>query len=337
MTTAASPTFKGTPLTIDLGTSDSRLVAAKTVISYGDSGLGKSTNLRYAAQWLYEQTGLPLRLIAAEDSSKQIFEGLIRVGVVQPIFLTKSLNPISTLRRLSRGEWPNPDGAWQPWAGGYSGYIVEGLTSVSEQIQEDCRDKGRFLGEQKENSYSEGGETIALAGKFSYNFTQLEALRLIKGFAMIPGIERVFWSAHETKGIEEGSNMQLRGPALVGSAKTGAVAKYCGLLLHFDGYPVTKKVGELSVVETRVRVWYQRHPDSQYPHITYPAKTTIPVEALGQLDKKFPGGFFAPVLAGNTLKPHLGDFLQVEKDILATTTDDLNEWKARVDAGRAKS
>jgi hypothetical protein len=319
-------------------------VAAKTVIAYGDSGLGKSTNFRYAAQWLYELTGLPVRLISAEDSSKQIFEPLIQIGVVEPLFLTKSLNPIPTLRHLSRGEWPvfeHPGDfiqagqiikGWSPWDNSCSGYVIEGLSSIAEQIQEDCREKGRFLGEQKENTYTEGGETITLAGRFSYGFVQLEVIRLLRGFAMIDGIERVFWSAHESKGVEEGSNLQIRGPQLVGSAKTGSVQKYCGLLLHFDGYPTTVKRGELSVIETRVRLWFQRHPDLQFTHISYPAKTTLPVEALARLHEKFPGGYFEPRLEGGKLTPNLADFLAFERSIVSVSTDELAEWKRQVDA-----
>jgi hypothetical protein len=332
----AVTSYQPHPAEVDLGVSDTRLVAAKTVIAYGDSGLGKSTNFRYAAQWLYELTGLPVRLISAEDSSKQIFEPLIQIGVVKPLFLTKSLNPIPTLRRLSRGEWPVFESgvikSWLPWAKSCSGYILEGLSSIAEQIQEDCREKGRFLGEQKENTYQESGETITLAGRFSYGFVQLEVIRLLRGFAMIDGIERVFWSAHESKGVEEGSNLQIRGPQLVGSAKTGSVQKYCGLLLHFDGYPTTVKVGQLSVIETRVRIWYQRHPDMAFTHISYPAKTTVPVEALARLHDKYPGGYFEPLLQGSKLTPNLADFLAFERSIVSVSTDELAVWKRQVDA-----
>lgn len=332
----ATTGYKPHPTEVDLGVSDTRLVAAKTVIAYGDSGLGKSTNFRYAAQWLYELTGLPVRLISAEDSSKQIFEPLIQIGVVQPLFLTKSANPIPTLRRLSRGEWPVFESgvikSWLPWNKSCSGYVLEGLSSIAEQIQEDCREKGRFLGEQKENTYTEGGETITLAGRFSYGFVQLEVIRLLRGFAMVDGIERVFWSAHESKGVEEGSNLQIRGPQLVGSAKTGSVQKYCGLLLHFDGYPTTVKRGELSVIETRVRIWFQRHPDLQFTHISYPSKTTLPVEALARLHEKFPGGYFEPRLEGGKLIPNLADFLAFERSIMSVSTDELAVWKRQVDA-----
>ncbi len=311
---------QGQKINVDLGYSDAELVAAKTLILYGDSGLGKSSQLATAAEWLYEQHRKPIRLVSAEDSSKTIFEPLILAGIVEPLFITKSVNPVSTLRRLSRGEWYVGD-KWQEPDGNYCAYIIEGLQSIAEQLQEDCREKGRFLGEQKESAVMEDGIMVALPGRFSYNFVQLEMLRLIKSFAMIPGIVRVLWSGHETKGVEEGTNTQIRGPALVGTAKTASVQKYCGALLHLDGYSQIMGRGQEATVQIKRRIWFDRHPDPQLPVVQYPAKITLPPVAVPFFRKRFKESYFDSVLTEDgRLTPNLADFLQAEKDAVQEAT-----------------
>jgi hypothetical protein len=326
--------YQAAPLEVPLDKSDAQVVAARTIIGYGDSGLFKSTNARFFAQHIYKKTGKPVRLIAAEDSSKTIFEPLIEVGIVQAVFFTKAQEPLVTLRRLSRGEWPvsGADGkvTWVPLKPGeIGGYIGEGLTSMSEQLLEYCREKHLYLREQKNDAFEIGGEKFATASQTAFGFVQSEMLRAIKSFGMLP-VDRVLWTAHETKGQEEDTKAAIRGPALVGTAMTPRLQKYCGVLLHFDGYPVEEKGKDgLKITRTKVRVWYQRHPDAQYPNISYPAKITLPVEMLAQLEKEYPGGFFEPTTLGG-----LDKFLESEARLTDTATDELRKWKAEVDAQR---
>ena len=53
----------GQPLELEIQPTDTQRVAARTLVVYGDSGLGKSTNLMFAAKWLYAQHGKPVRLV----------------------------------------------------------------------------------------------------------------------------------------------------------------------------------------------------------------------------------------------------------------------------------
>lgn len=72
-TTSVAPApFKGQNLEVDFGISDIRQVSAKTIIGYGDSALGKSRNARYFAQWMYEKTGLPARLISEDQEIRDV-------------------------------------------------------------------------------------------------------------------------------------------------------------------------------------------------------------------------------------------------------------------------
>jgi hypothetical protein len=334
MTTVAIPpvsTYAAKPLDIDLGISQELLSAAKTLILYGNSGLGKSTNLKFAAKHYYAKSGKKVRLVAVEDSSKVIFEPLIRAGIVEAVFLTKSQNPLVTWRKLARGEWPVFDDKgsvkeWQPvekWAGTVSAYLIEGGTSGSEQLLESIRDGHFMMREQKSDAFEIGGEKFAAASQSAYGLVQMEMIKHLKAFGALP-IERALWSFHEVKGVDEDNKEPIKGPGLVGSAKTDAVQKYCGALLHIDGVADAKGV----IIP---RIFFKRHKDTKFATISYPAKTTIPIEQLTALDKLYPGGFFDPTVNGG-----LDKFLEVEEKLVKESALDEAKWKAEIDAKFSK-
>lgn len=315
------------PKALDLGLGDYKQIKARTVLLYGDSGLGKSTNARFFAQWMYEKTGLKVRLIAFEDSSKMIFQPLIDLGIVEAVFLTKVTAPLVVMRRLSRGEWPilSGTGSVKSWTalkpGEVSAYIIEGLTSGSEAELEQLREEHRMLREQAKDAFEVGGEKFAPSSQTAFGFVQQEMLQALKGFGMLP-VERVLWTAHECTGADEDTKEPIRGPGLVGKAATDKVRKYCGMLLHMDG--VVQKDKTL-----KPRIFYRKHPDPKFTHISYPAKTTVPVEKLSDLEKACPGGYFDP---GTEYGTGLGKFLATVDSLVSEFTNtDLSRWKEKVD------
>lgn len=303
--------YKAQPLNINLGPTDASDAMGRTAILYGDSTAGKSTQLAAAAEYLASKHGKPVRLISAEDSSKTVFLPLIMGGLVDALFISKIPEPVSSLRKLARGEWVK-DGQWTPPdRGSACAYIIEGLSSIAELIQEDNREHSRFLGEQKANSHVENGEVMSLPGQFSYYFTQLEMMRLLKSFAMIPGLDRVLWSAHEANGVEEGTGQQLRGPATVGKKRIDEVKKYCGLLLHLD---------TLADKGKRIhRLHFVTHPDPKLPTIMSPAKMTLPLAAqsrFNQLIGAQAGGYVDTTVNDGVLVNSLADVLRIEDQVM---------------------
>lgn len=324
--------------------------AARTIILYADSGLGKSTNAVEFAKLAYEITRKPVRLISAEVSSAIPFDPLIKIGVVQPFWFLNLKNPLPAIRRLSRGDWPVQEKGqwvWKPWDGSAGAYINEGLTSLSESLLEDGRDKQRMTAEQKEKAFTEedGGEKFLFAksSMSNYDFVQAEMLRNLKAFGGLP-IWRILWTAHELKGEDEDTKMAIRGPGLVGKAKTGAIQKYCSMLIHLEGYSEAVGFAEgkekLSFVRTKRRAWFVPHPDVLFEKITYPAKVTIPIDNVGLLHKQYPHGYFEPIAHYNAdgtldhLENSVADFIRFEQKLLQGAVDKATAWKAATDAGK---
>lgn len=318
--------------------------SAKVILLYGESGLYKTTNAMFAAKWLYEQYGLPIRVVTAEASSSKIFEPLVAVDAAQFFYIGAAKNPLPTLRHFIAGDVPK-DGKWAK-SEPCGGYIFEGLSTFSEMVMEDLRTKQRQIGQDVVGKFEEGCtcgakprpdgtadhapgcavEKFANAAQSHYNFVQGEMLRNLKASAGLPA-PYVIWTAHEAASEDMDTRAPIRGPALVGKKKVNEVQKYVSALLHAEGYSTQTKKDGLTYTEQIVRVWFQRHPDLKYANIEYPAKTTLPADRIPDLLKAFPGGFFQPGLAGG-----LDKFLATEKALSQASTNTLAEWKAKIDA-----
>lgn len=308
------------------GTSTEQLVLAKTAIIYGDSATTKTTQGTFFAKYYYAKTGRPVRLISAEDSSKILFESLIRAGIVDAVYMTKVEEPLPFLRRLSQGLWPVAKGNAVEWVstGKPSAYFIEGLTSLSESLADNIKEKGRMPGEQKNVNFVVDGMNFNKLSLQGYGFVQDEMLRNVMAFASIPGIERVLWSSHEVKS-EDSDKQAIRGPALIGVKKTADIQKYCGILIHADAYPKGGNEKD-KAQETEIRLWYKRHTDRLYPLIQYPAKVTVPPTQVKQFEARFPNGYIVPSLTSG-----IEQIFEEEEKLLGKLTEDDMNWKKEID------
>src|ERR1700750_3062448 len=71
----------------DLAPADDQAIKGRLIMDYGDSGDGKSTRAHSFARYYYSKTGKKVRLVASEDSSKQVFQDLIDAGIVEATFI----------------------------------------------------------------------------------------------------------------------------------------------------------------------------------------------------------------------------------------------------------
>lgn len=271
-----------------------------SAILYGNSGIGKTTQLYYVAKRLHAETGKPVRCVSWEDSSRMIYAPLIQSGAMDYLSVVSSPDPLALLAELREGNWPTPDRkGWmqrEKWAGEVSGYILEGLTTGCESVLEACRQGHRFLREQAKDAFETGGRKFTAASQTAYGFAQAELLVAVKQFSDLP-VDFVLWSAHEAGGMDDDAGL-IRGPALVGKAKTARVQAYVGAVLHLDRTP------------NGVYCFFKPHADPAMPGVTYPAKITLPPEVAAQLQAKYPDGRFPVRLE----RPDLADFLFTVRD-----------------------
>src|SRR5882757_92466 len=340
---------KGQDLDIEIAASDIAQVLGRTSMDYGDSGDGKSTRAHSLARYYFQKSGgKKVRLVAAEDSSKNVFADLIEAGIVEAVFMTDSGSPLITMERITEGWWPlvgeyelydkdeKIDGKivktqkrrqkWQSkedWEGTVSAYIFEGLTTTCEIIKDYLTATNRFPREQSDG-FTEGGRTFMAASQTAYGFTQVEGIKLIKTAGMLP-VERVHWTAHPSKGKDEFNKEAVRGPKLVGGAATDQVRKYIGILLHSDRVKEGNKPEE-------VRVYITNHPDQDNNAISWKAKTTIAPGKAQALINLYPKGYFVPTFPNEDYSNDDGliPFFKALEKLEAEASDAANIFRDRV-------
>jgi hypothetical protein len=331
--------------------------AASTLI-YGASGTYKTTQIALVSEYVFKRTGRPMRLISAETAGVDPLQPYVDAGLIQPVWLHTKLAPRSALRKLIRGEWPVPvDKYGQPtkdpskaaafkyiptpeaeWPGAYA---FEGLTSISELLQRDLIERRASSGAQTglaAPNYDEEGEKFGSSSQAHYGAVQNDIMFLLDEapkqlFDASRGkVEFVFFTAHESKGIDETTRQPIFGPGTAGSAITNKIQKKVGTLLHHQDTieTGTTTIGGKSVtVQNRVvRAYFTSHPDPDNPAMIWQAKPRIPPSpaALKKIQEKWPEGYFKL-----SLDPPMGltQFLEFQDDLRQGMTAELT---ARIQA-----
>lgn len=322
---------------------------ANTYLNFGDSGCFKTTQVGYAARWLWKKYRKRTRLISADGGGVAPIQPYIDAGIIDLVAVAKldilKHSPLSVLRKLAKGDWPATDGdrttkllpttpeEWET----VGGYAVEGLSSIGELLMEELRIRQQRIGEEAVGSFTIDGEKFSANCRGHYGFVQNEVAGLVKGFSSLP-VSHVLFTAHEGRGEEEGTRESIRGPAVVGKAITGRVPSWVGGVIHADSYTVdVKTVDSASKFtsiqqQTRVREWFVRHPDEKLPGVSYPAKLRVPPDQMEKVLKRWPGGYFEPTATGG-----LDWLLEFEEELAAESTRALEQQMAEVLSDNSKA
>jgi hypothetical protein len=307
---------------------------AKTHLIYGESGTYKTTQAGFFAAYIWRKYKKRTRLISGDGGGWAPIEPYIRAGIIVPYSLSALEEPLTTIRKMSRGFWPTPAGngkavlAETKWAESDIGaYVFEGLTSASDLYMESLRKK-RTGGEDVTVDLTIDGEKFAGNNRSHYNFVQAEIHSIVRGFSSLP-VQHVLFSAHEGKGEDDSTREAIRGPGLAGKAATHKVPSWVGDCLHFESYPDsviveskddTGKTFKSTQIRSVVRAYFTRHPDPKFPTVSYPAKPRVPAEQIPELFKRWPGGYF--VLKTDS---GLDEFLEVEDQLEQAATARVQE------------
>lgn len=311
---------------------------AKTLAIYGESGSWKTTALFHAACYLYKKYKKKIRMITAEEWNPP-FGSLVEAGIVDLIEFNPNVGkgePLSTLVKLSRGWWPNtardtmlPLGHAENDIKNVCAYFVEGLTSISDVLLSDDCAKGRKHSEDIVGKFTEGGLNFGSPSRSSYGFVQRHFLDRFGDFRALP-VERVIFTAHESKGEDEDTKDPIRGAGLAGKAATDAVNRKVGGMIHFEVYSEeTIDARKISTVTNKVKAFFVTHPDKKFANVKYKCKPRIDSLLWPELMKRYPGGYFEP-----TIEHGLDKYLEAEDQIEAQAIEMRRKWKEEVLLGQ---
>ena len=290
---------------------------AQTILTYSESGLGKTTSIGLFARYQFNMTGKRTRLVTCDSGffpcQKEVDE-----GIIIPLCLESAPYPIPVLNKLSRGEWPSSPidvkrGLWNMGKGSVfvkdltdtSAYAVEGLTRICELMRKALTDDQQQTGEPLQGQFEQMGEKFAFQSRGTLFSIQQLIYNIVTNFRGVQ-VDRVLWTGHEGKG-KDINGRTVFGPATTGQALTDKVSGWFEIVLHHDSFqyqelsrqkfdPDGKPLPRVMLNKTAMRAWFQRHPDVELPKMYWPAKLGLPPELTAVMYDYFEEGFFPLIM-----------------------------------------
>lgn len=314
-----------------------------TMVIYGPTGSRKTSQLRDFAKYVYEMTGKKTRMISMDGGGYGTAQDVIDAGILEVWRVVEEEKPLAMLQHASLGKWPKTlkDGARVGNAlasdmKDCGAYAVEGWFSIANAVMRYLVGKGQKINEDVVSKFTEDSDfgqlSFGAPSRGHYGFAQNCILDLIRNFSGL-GRSRIIYTSLEGKGEDKMTKALSYGPATAGGAITAAIPQYVGDCLHFEDFQVDigadpDNKGQ-KLTDTQVRAWFTSHPDSQ-TGVMWPAKARVIPPKVEEF-KKIMGknGYF------NLKDKSLYDYLKAQDELLNAGTNEMLEWKRKVDEARA--
>lgn len=309
-----------------------------TLLVYGATGTGKTREIGALSWDIWKRYGKRTRLISADGGGWGSIQDYVDSGLIEAINISDAETPLTLLRMLARGDWPERRIGQGPlgWTkrekqanwDEIGMYAIEGFSSIAHMILRDQVNKGRKISEEVVGKFveedSETGEkfTFGAAGRSHYGFTHGAILELIKGFQGLlnHGVRQIVFTSLESTGEDSITKRKILGPASVGSAITEIIPQRVGDMIHLDIAAVPDGKGQ----REEYRAYYTNHVDPEINR-AWPAKLRLGPEASAAAAKspEFKKGYI--VLGGE-------DDQGIEREGIAK----LLKWRDEMAGGGAE-
>lgn len=304
-------------------------MAATSILAYGRTGTGKTSQARYIAEFIWAKYKKKTRFITSDTGSLwSPVQDLVDAGIIEPLLFPTDprFNPLSTMRKLRRGEWveggvlqpsvkegtgwrsPNK---WLPWTeketANIGAIVIESLTSYGSGILRDLAEKNISVGTGSVPGLrTEEGETFASNTMQHYGMGQSEILEMLNSFVSLP-VELVYFTALEGMGEDDDSATKraVLGPKSLGKAITEVIPQRVGDCLHMVDAVDDKGKRE-------IRCYMTSHPDAQVAKMLWPAKIRLlnTPAVIGEFERRYPNGYMKL-----TLENGLGELLKFKAEM----------------------
>ena len=266
---------------------------------YGDTSSTKTSRLGDAAEYYYEKTGNPSRLVCTDNAGWGPLDSLVSRGIIQPYKVVPGRKHlIQDLSRLTQGGWPkDPSDPLSEIVFGpldeVGAIFFDGITTTCQLMMEVHQGSITVQGgtmsatnirvpEMPRDSYIQSGDYARrFVGRSDYMGVQDRIQEFVRNTSMLP--VPVIWTALEAKG-EDADRKPIYGPQFIGKALTGVCGPWFGNLIHLDFVNKLTKVTDpddpkvsFEVEQPTPYMFLKPHFDPKDPmKVKYPAKVRAP-------------------------------------------------------------
>jgi hypothetical protein len=309
----------------------------QSILIYGGSSSGKTTQIGLYARYQHYVTGAPVYYIGA-DSGWEAAADEVAMGILKPYSLSSHPNIPWALRRLTKGFWPaqidpvtgaavNPlDFRPMPELGiRCGGLAVEGITRINELLsgtlsndwqldtQEPLTAKFRIRGDGtllqgKSLDLIEAGdeESFSMASRGTYKFVQEQTLDYVNRFKAHPFAPRLLMTAHQGEGkSNEGVSARVLGPSIFGKAGVANAPGWFSHYFHIESIPASANNNP-----DMKALWFVFHPDRAGSGLLWPSKLGVTPRLHNYFCQQNPWGFIPSWIDQHGLRGGIGTFLQ---------------------------
>lgn len=285
-----------------------------SILCYGASDAGKSTQARYVAEFVWERFKKKTRLIALDRGSLwSPCQDLVDAGIVIPLEFPTSyeFNPMAIMRKLRRGEFPKggiihaptasqvkvgnvmetryvTNTVWEPWTVATSdeigAIVLDSLTTFATAYMSDTKQKNIRAGQDMSSQpRNEEGEQMGTNTQSHYGDAHTEILDALQAFQVLP-VHVTMFTALEGLGADDDSGIKrpVLGPETVGKAINGKLPSKVNHCFHL----VAEGVGSKKII----KAYYSKH-ESDIRGLQWPAKVSLAPPQLKEFWAKWPNGY----------------------------------------------
>lgn len=218
---------------------------ATTILLYGRSGAGKSTQIGVLAEHVYTQLGLKTRLATADRGGYGPIEPYVELGIIEPVELGDS-DPFVWINKVCQGYIRDDKGKWTLDKGRNAGvglWVFESMRAMAEALLTDMNKKltaGVNIGGGSNISFrvQGDGESLVVGGSniAVFGVAQAYMTENIWASQRLPG-KYVLWTSTVSKDEDLTSSGKVLGPDVIGKALTAETPRWFSYTMRLDVLP----------------------------------------------------------------------------------------------------
>jgi energy-coupling factor transporter ATP-binding protein EcfA2 len=215
----------------------------ESILVYGVSGAGKTTQAQELAKFIHKSTGKKTRLVSMSGGGWTSIQPAVDVGIVIPTYVRGREYPVETLKKLCEGWWPSdPDDPKSPlipidkhkdWKD-VGGVVYDGITEGCQWLMSymtNAEAAGLFKISSQPMKFKDGGTNFGSPSMAHYGNIQQRIEDFVGLSKGLMGVY-VMWTALELKSTDDNTRLPMYGPEVIGRAKTASVGAWFDNTLH---------------------------------------------------------------------------------------------------------
>jgi hypothetical protein len=215
----------------------------ESILVYGVSGAGKTTQVQELAKWVHNLNGKLTRLVSCSGGGWTSIQPAVNAGIVIPTYIRTRDFPVETLDKMTKGWWPadvnDPASSLLPPDkqkdyGNIGGYAFDGITEACEWMMSYINSQeaaGKIKISAQSSKFKDGATEYGAPSLAHYGNIQTRIADFVSNSKGLRGMY-LMWTALELKATDDNTRLPIYGPDISGKAKTAIASAWFDNTLH---------------------------------------------------------------------------------------------------------